>query len=65
MYGLFAGPDHLNQINQAFVAAPPAAHLEQLATARDSVRDFCDGSAGPPMNCRTLHSRQASACAAR
>ena len=24
-----------------------------------------DGSAGPPMNCRTLHSSQASRCAAR
>jgi hypothetical protein len=39
MYGLFPRPYDLSQINQAFMAAPPAANFEQLATASDSVRD--------------------------
>ena len=39
MYGLFAWPDHLGQINQAFMAAPPAAHLEQFAAASNRIDD--------------------------
>ena len=39
MYGLFPRPDHLSQINQAFMAAPPAAHLEQFAAASNRIDD--------------------------
>jgi hypothetical protein len=39
MYGLFPWPDHLSQINQAFVAAPPAAHLEQFAATSNRIGD--------------------------
>jgi hypothetical protein len=39
MYGLFPRPDHLSQINQAFMAAPPAAHLEQFAAASNRIGD--------------------------
>jgi hypothetical protein len=39
MYGLFPRPDHLSQINQAFMAAPPAAHLEQFAAASNRISD--------------------------
>ena len=39
MYGLFAGPHDLCQINQAFMAAPPAAHLEQFAAASNRIGD--------------------------
>ena len=38
-YGLFARPDHLGQINQAFMAAPPAAHLKQFAAASNRIGD--------------------------
>jgi hypothetical protein len=39
MYGFFSRPDHLGQINQAFMAAPPAAHLIEAANARFAAGD--------------------------
>jgi hypothetical protein len=39
MYGLFPRPDHPGQINQAFMAAPPATHLEQFAAACNRIGD--------------------------
>ena len=65
IYGLFAGPHDLGQINQAFMAAPPATDFEQFAAAGIASAILGDGSAGPPMNWRTLHSWQVTACAAR
>ena len=39
MYGLVAGPHDLCQIDQAFMAAPPAAHLEQFTAAGNRIGD--------------------------
>ena len=39
MYGLVAGPHDLCQIDQAFMAAPPAAHLEQFTAASNRIGD--------------------------
>jgi hypothetical protein len=39
MYGLFSRPYDLSQINQAFMAAPPAAHLKQFAFASNRIGD--------------------------
>jgi hypothetical protein len=39
MYGLSSRPYDLSQINQAFMAAPPAAHLEQFAAASNRIDD--------------------------
>ena len=39
MYGLVAGPHDLCQIDQAFMAAAPAAYFEQLAAASNRIGD--------------------------
>jgi hypothetical protein len=40
MHRLFARPDHLGQVDQAFMAAESAAHLQQFADARNGVRNL-------------------------
>jgi hypothetical protein len=59
-YGLFARPDHLGQINQAFMAAPPAADLEQFAAASNRIDD-----PGRRLGRPADELPQASRCAAR
>jgi hypothetical protein len=60
VYGFFPWPDHLGQINQAFMAAPPAADLEQFAAASNRIDD-----PGRRLGRPADELPQASRCAAR